>query len=125
MSEERRRQTLRRCSLSQPCSTCLALGFSFFLVRVIGLELASVANLLLVFFPPQSPSTYLHLIVVSPSSSSMWAAATAWLDEWCVGPCSGSKLANPGRQSRVGELNLYTARLAPSWPWFCFTLANC
>ena len=25
-----------------------------------------------------------------------WDAATAWLDEWCVGQCLGSERANPG-----------------------------
>ena len=26
----------------------------------------------------------------------IWDTSTAWLDEWSVGPCSGSKPANPG-----------------------------
>ena len=37
----------------------------------------------------------------------MWDAATAWLDEQCVGLCPGSELANPGAERR----NLTT------WPW--------
>ena len=56
----------------------------------IGPEL-SVANL------PFFSSRKLCILVVSPSSSSsMWDATTAWLDEWCVGPRPGSDLANPG-----------------------------
>ena len=39
----------------------------------------------LVFFPRQSPSAWLSILVVSPSSSSIWDTATAWLptDRWC------------------------------------------
>lgn len=37
------------------------------------------------FFFSQSPSAWLDILVVSPSGSFMWAAATAWqlTDEWC------------------------------------------
>ena len=48
------------------------------------------------FFPPQSPSTWLYILVVSSSGSSMWDAATSWLDKQCVGPRPGSKPVNPG-----------------------------
>ena len=36
------------------------------------------------FFPPQSPSTRLYILVVSCSSSSMWATTTPWqsTDRW-------------------------------------------
>ena len=50
-------------------------------------ELTSVANLLLFFsfffFSPKSPSTYLYILVVSPSGCAMWDTASAWPDEWC------------------------------------------
>ena len=62
--------------------------------RKIGPELTSVANIPL-FFSPQSQSTQLYILVVSPSGSSMWDAATAWLDEWYVGLCPGSEPVNP------------------------------
>ena len=70
----------------------------FFSVRKIGPELTSVANLFVFFFSPQSPSTWLYIVVVSPSSSSMWDATTALFDEWCVGPRPGSEPAYPGPQ---------------------------
>ena len=67
----------------------------FFLVRKIGPELTSVANFSLYFsFFSSKPRTYLYILVASHSSSSMWDATTAWLDEWCVGLCPGSELAN-------------------------------
>ena len=45
----------------------------------------------------------------------MWDAATAWLDEQCVGLCPGSKPANPGLRhwSRAHELNPYATRPVP------------
>ena len=49
-------------------------------MREIGPELASVANLPLFFLSPQSPSTWLYILVVSHSISSVWDVATAWLD---------------------------------------------
>ena len=64
-------------------------------MRKIGPELTSVAYLPL-FFSLQSPSTWLYVLVVSPSSSSVWDAATAWLDEQCVDLCPGSELVNVG-----------------------------
>ena len=66
-----------------------------FLVRKIGRELTSVANLPAFFFLPQSPSTQLYILVVSPSSA-MWDAATAWLDEYFVGPYPRSEPTNLG-----------------------------
>ena len=30
----------------------------------------------------------------------MWDAATVWLDEWCIGPCPGSKPMNAGLLKR-------------------------
>ena len=51
-------------------------------------------------FSPQSPSTQLYILAVSHSTSSMWGATTAWLDEQCVGLCPGSKLANLGLLKR-------------------------
>ena len=55
----------------------------------------------LVFFPPQSPSTQLYILVVSPSGSSVWAAATAWqlTDGWC-GSVPGSR-PRPPKQSAL------------------------
>ena len=67
-----------------------------FLVRRNGPELTSVANLPPFFPAPQSPSTWLYILVVGHSNSSMWDTATAWLDEQCIGPCPGSEQANPG-----------------------------
>ena len=46
--------------------------FLSFLLGKIGPELTLVANLpLFLFFSPQSPSTQLYILVVSPCSSSM------------------------------------------------------
>ena len=44
----------------------------------------------------------------------MWDAATAWLDERCIGPFPGSKPTNPGRWSRMHKLNHYATQLAPA-----------
>ena len=54
----------------------------FFLVRKVGPELTSVANLP-PCFPPQSPGTQLYILVAGHSSSFTWNAAAAWLDERC------------------------------------------
>ena len=51
-------------------------------MRKIGPELTSVTSLPLFFFVlPQSPVTQLCILVVGQSSSSVWAAVSAWLDE--------------------------------------------
>ena len=51
---------------------------------MIATELTSIANLPFFFPSPQStPSTWLYILVVGPSGSAMWDAASAWLDEWC------------------------------------------
>ena len=41
----------------------------------------SMANLPLFFFSPQSPRAWLYILLVGLSSSCMWDAASAWLDE--------------------------------------------
>ena len=58
---------------------------SLFLVRKIGPELTSVANLLFFFFPlPKAPRyIVVYILVVGSSPYSMWDATSAWLDEWC------------------------------------------
>ena len=44
----------------------------------------------------------------------MWDAATAWLDEQCVGLCAQDlNQRTPGRQSGAWELNHYATRPAP------------
>ena len=43
----------------------------------------------------------------------MWDAATAWLDEWCVGLHPGSKPANLGPPKPTTELNHYATGLGP------------
>ena len=53
------------------------------LMRKLDPELTSVANL------------QLYILVVNPSTS-MWDAATVWLDKQCVDSCPGSELANFG-----------------------------
>ena len=40
---------------------------------------------------------------------------TTWLDERCVGLCPGSRLTNPGQQSRGHEFNHYATGLAQDW----------
>ena len=52
-------------------------SFFFFLQGKILPELTSVANLPLFLSSPQSPSAWLCILVVSPSSS-VWDIATAW-----------------------------------------------
>ena len=84
--------TFYHCSLFFPCCCCFCF---FFLVRKIGPELTSVANLPLF---------------------CMWVALTAWLDEQCVGPCVGSEPANPGPPKQ--NVNLITMPLG--WPLPCF-----
>ena len=62
----------------------LTLGLIFlicFLVRKIGPELTSVASLPLFFLFSSKPQYIVVYLVVGHSSSSMWDAATAWLDE--------------------------------------------
>src|SRR3712207_8823129 len=54
-------------------------------------------------FSPQSPSIELYILVVSHSSSSMWDATTACLDEQFVDPCPGSEPMNPGLPKRSEE----------------------
>ena len=49
----------------------------------------------LLFFSPQSPGTYLYILIVGHSSSSIWDTATAWPDEWCLGLRPGSKPVKP------------------------------
>ena len=65
------------CEEDWPCANICCQSSSFFF-----------------FLSPQSPSTQLYILVVSHSSPSMGDAATAWLDEQCVGPHSRSELAN-------------------------------
>ena len=72
-------------------SSCHTLLFLFPLVRKIGPELMSVPAFL--YF--------------------MWYTATAWLDEWCVGLCPGSKPQTSGHQSGAHKLNHYATGLAP------------
>ena len=66
-----------------------AFSFSFCFLFFVGKDFPWANNCCqsfsLFFFPPGSPSTWLYIPVVSPSSSSLWAAATLWLltDEWC------------------------------------------
>ena len=60
-------------------------------MRKIGLELTSVANL---------------------PSLCTWEAATAWLDEQCVGPHPGPELANL-RPLKRSVCNHYATGLAP------------
>ena len=43
----------------------------------------------------------------------MWDTATAWLDKQHIGPCLGSKPANPGHRSGEHELNDYITGPAP------------
>ena len=85
---------------------CCFLGS--FLMRKIGPKLTSVANLPLFFLSPQRSSTLLYILVVGPSSSSMWDAASERLYEWCVGLCLDTNQRTPGCWSRVHELNHYT-----------------
>ena len=67
----------------------------------------SSGPIFLFIFSPQSPSTQLYIVVVSPSSSSMWDAITAWLDVQCLALHPGSELANPGADE-VEHINLST-----------------
>ena len=67
----------------------------------VGPELTSVANLPLFFFSPKP-----QYIVVGHSSSFMWDAATAWLDELVIGLHPGSE----PQAAEVGHANLTT------WP---------
>ena len=57
------------------------------------------------FFSPQSLSTQLYILVVSLSRFSVWDAATAWLDERCVGLHPESEPANPRLLERSTQLN--------------------
>ena len=79
------------CSFDIVMPVC-SLKTTFFLVRKIGPELTSVANLPL-FGEEDQPSAniraHLPLLYVCD-------AATAWLDERCIGPCPGSEPANLG-----------------------------
>ena len=50
----------------------------------------------------------------------MWDAATAWLDEWCVGPCWDPNPQTLGHQSGAHELNHYTTGPAPSISRYSF-----
>ena len=66
--------------------------YFLFVVRKIGPELTSVANLpLFVEEDWLSANICVHLLL-----PCMWDATTAQLDEWYVGPCPGSEPMNPG-----------------------------
>ena len=76
--------------------------FNFFLR--LAPELTSVANLPLFlfffFFFPKAPSTYLYILVVGPSGSAMWDAASEWPDEQCHVRAQDPKWRNPGQLKR-------------------------
>ena len=76
-------------------STSLDIFQNFVLVRKIGPELASVANFLL--FLLEEDCSWANICANLPIFC-MWDTGTAWLDEWCVSLCPGSKPANPGPQ---------------------------
>ena len=75
-----------------------------FLLEKIHPELTSVANLplSLFFFSPKLQYMVVCL-VVSPSSSSMWATVTAWLpaDKWC-----GSVARNQTQAAKMEHVKL-------------------
>lgn len=57
----------------------------------------------------------MYVIVVSPSSSSIWDAATALLDEpWCWVHAQDPNQRTLGCQSGACKLNHYTRGLAPN-----------
>ena len=64
------------------------LDYYYHFLRKAGPELTSVP-------------IFLHFICGTP--------VTAWLDEWCVGPCPGSKLPNPGLPAEAERVNLTAA----------------
>ena len=84
-------------------------GGTFFLVRKIGSELTSVANLAL-FARGRLPWANIR---ANLPLFCMWDAATAWLDEWCVGLHLESQPVNPRCWGGVHKLNCYTTRPAP------------
>ena len=90
-----------RNTLSQ---VAMILSLSFLLCFSFGEEDWPRANISCqshFFSPSSSPSAELYILVVSFSSSSTWDAATAWLDEQCIGPIPRSELVNhePLKQS--------------------------
>ena len=99
--------------------------FCFFFLEGKDLPWADISchsSSLFSFFPPQSPSAWLYILVVSPSSSSLWAAATAWLlTDGGVVPWLGNK---PGllKQWEHWTLATRTSWLAqfsfPNEPWW-------
>ena len=56
------------------------------------------------FFPPQSPSTQLYILVVG-HSSSLWDATTVWPDEWRHVHARDLNRRTPGPQSGMRKLN--------------------
>ena len=54
----------------------------------------------------------------------MWVAASAGLDEWCVGPCPGSKAVNPRPLKWNTKLNHYVTGLAPCRISFACIILN-
>ena len=106
------------------CFLCSLLVRSVHLGLILNLlSLLSYFPSLYFFFLPKAP---VHPTVVYPSwksfYSSMWDAATAWPDEWCVGPHPGSEPANPGllKQSAWTQA-LHTTGPALSL-YFCLTI---
>ena len=74
----------------------LSLSLFFRFLRLAP-ELTSVANLLIFLsFSPKPPSTWLHILVVSPSGCAMWDAVSAWPDEWCHVHTQDPNQRNPG-----------------------------
>ena len=63
------------------CHITQILWITIFFLRLAP-ELTFVANL---FFSSSSQSAPVHscILVVGPSGSAMWDAASAWPDEWC------------------------------------------
>ena len=69
-------------------------------------------------FSSQSPSAQLFILVVGQSSSSMWHAIRAWLDERYWVCAQDPNQWTPGRRSRALKPNYSATGLAPkvtSW----------
>ena len=84
-----------------------------FLVKKIGRELTSVANLpLFLFYFTKAPAHSCISELSSHSSSSMWDATSACLDEWCYVCTQDPNQRTPGHQSGAHELNHLAMGLA-------------
>ena len=82
-------------SLSELCVLVYQVEIIIIIFKRLAPKLTSVANLAFFFFSLKPSSTQLYILIVGPSGSAMWDAASAWPDEQCHVRDLGSELVKP------------------------------